>query len=135
MLCYQALNQGSINVFGGEQTRLNIHIEGMARVFLHFINNSDIESGSYNAGFENISIIDLANVIAQKIPAEIKVTESNDIRSYQLNSDKLLATGFVPKFGISDALDEITLLYRNNRLSNDPRWHTVDWMKECGLGG
>ena len=33
----------------------------MVRVYKHFLNKSDIESGFYNAGFENISIIDIAS--------------------------------------------------------------------------
>ena len=33
---------------------------------------------SYNAGFENISIIDIAKKVQEKIPSEIIVTSSND---------------------------------------------------------
>ena len=46
----------------------------------------------YNAltGFENISILDIAEMVVSKIPAEIVVTESNDPRSYRQDSTKLL---------------------------------------------
>ena len=56
MFTYQALKNGKINVFGGNQTRPNIHIQDMANIYRHFLNNPEIPSGCYNAGFENISI-------------------------------------------------------------------------------
>mgnify|MGYP000553006176 CR=1 FL=1 len=37
----------------------------------------------YNAGFENISIRDIAERVAAVVPAEIVVTPSNDPRSYR----------------------------------------------------
>ena len=37
MLTYQALKNGKITVFGGNQTRPNIHIKDMANVYRHFI--------------------------------------------------------------------------------------------------
>ena len=37
MLTYQALKYGEITVFGGDQTRPNIHIKDMINVYLHFL--------------------------------------------------------------------------------------------------
>ena len=56
MLTYQALKNGKITVFGGNQTRPNIYIKDMINVYKHFLINRDIPSGCYNAGFENITI-------------------------------------------------------------------------------
>ena len=78
MLTFQALKNGKITVFGGQQTRPNIHIEDMVNVYRHFINNKDIPSGCYNAGFENISILEIANLVKEYIDTDIIVTESND---------------------------------------------------------
>ena len=58
MLTLQALSNKKITVFGGKQVRPNIHILEMVNVYKHFLNN-DIKSGCYNAGFENISIINI----------------------------------------------------------------------------
>ena len=63
------------------QTRPNIHIKDMVRVYSHFIDSTEIDSGCYNAGFENISILEIAELVAKEIPSEIVVTESNDPRS------------------------------------------------------
>ena len=98
MLTYQA--KGKITVFGGNQTRPNIHIKDMVNVYKHFLKNTDIPSGCFNAGFENISILDIAKEVARLIDAEIIITESNDPRSYRQDSTKLLETGFKPKYNI-----------------------------------
>ena len=78
----------------------------MANVYKHFLENPDLEDGNYNAGFENISILDIAN-LSKKTNAEIIVSESNDPRSYRQDSTKLLNSGFRPKYGVEDAIDEI----------------------------
>ena len=96
MLTYQALKNGRITVFGGNQTRPNIHIKDIANVYRHFLRIRKSLVCCYNAGFENISILDIAELVKSKIGAEIVVTESNDPRSYRQDSSKLLATGSSP---------------------------------------
>ncbi len=99
LLTMQALTKGKITVFGGNQVRPNIHIDDITNVYLHFIDHPKV-TGIYNAGFENISILDIAKRVAKHLPTEIIVTESNDPRSYRVNSDKLLATGFGADTGV-----------------------------------
>ena len=94
MLTMQALTNGKITVFGGQQTRPNIHMNDMIGVYLHFLKLGSKEQGIYNAGFENISILDIAKKVTEHISARIEITESNDPRSYRQNSDKLIGTGF-----------------------------------------
>jgi len=134
MLTHQALKNGVITVFGGQQTRPNIHIKDMVNVYRHLINNPHIESGCYNAGFENISIIDVAEMVSKKIGAEIQITESNDPRSYRQDSTKLLNTGFVPVFTVNDAIEEITKAYTDGLLTETESCYTVKWMKKLELG-
>ena len=133
MLTFQALKNGRITVFGGLQTRPNIHITDMVRVYQHFLSRPDLESGCYNAGFENISILDIAEKVVSKVPAEIVVSESNDPRSYRQNSDKLLATGFAPAYSVSDAIDEIIEKYREGAIVESDQNYTVRWMKQLNL--
>jgi len=133
MLTWQALKNGMITVFGGDQTRPNIHIGDMVDVYRHFIAHPGIDTGCYNAGFENISILDIADRVRQKIPAEIVVSESNDPRSYRQNSDKLKATGFAPHRTIDDAIDDIVARHRSGALIDEDRYHTVRWMKHLKL--
>tara|TARA_B100000073_G_scaffold347323_1_gene361286 strand:- start:118 stop:1068 length:951 start_codon:yes stop_codon:yes gene_type:complete len=133
MLTFQALKNGRITVFGGNQTRPNIHIKDMINVYKHFIENCEIESGCYNAGFENISIIEIANMVKKNIKSEIIISESNDPRSYRQDSSKLLATGFKPQYGIEEAIKEIKNLYAQGDLMDNEICYTVKWMKKLNL--
>tara|TARA_R110001592_G_scaffold175466_1_gene414585 strand:+ start:5110 stop:6054 length:945 start_codon:yes stop_codon:yes gene_type:complete len=133
MLTMQAVKNGKITVFGGEQTRPNIHIQDMAAVYRHFLAHPDLPSGNYNAGFENISILDIAKRVQAKIQAEVIVTESNDPRSYRQNSDKLLETGFVPSYSIDAAINEVVKKYGSGELKDNDNCYTVKWMKYLGL--
>ena len=102
----------------------------MIGVYEHFLDNPNLPSGCYNAGFEHISILEIAERINKKIPSEIDIRESNDNRSYRQNSDKLVSTGFSPKYQISDAIDEITLKYKNGILEDKFEFYNMKVMKK-----
>ena len=133
MLSYQALKNGRITVFGGDQTRPNIHIQDITNVYRHFLAHPEIESGCYNAGFENISILDIAEQVKSKIDAEIVVSASNDPRSYRQDSSKLLATGFKPSHNVADAISEIADAFQQNALPDGDSCYTVKWMRQLEL--
>jgi nucleoside-diphosphate-sugar epimerase len=133
MLTYQALKNGRITVFGGDQTRPNIHIQDIANVYRHFLAHPEIASGCYNAGFENISILSIAEMVKSKLGAEIVVSKSNDPRSYRQDSSKLLATGFQPCHTVVDAIDEIAEAYSKANLPDGESCYTVKWMKHLDL--
>lgn len=129
LLTFQALQKGEITVLGGDQTRPNIHINDMVRVYDHFINNPEIPSGFYNAGFENLSIANIAQKITNRIDAKIIVKPSNDPRSYNQCSDKLINTGFMPNYTTDDAIEDLIIKYKNGILVESDDWHTVRKMK------
>lgn len=130
MLSMQALANGKITVFGGDQTRPNMHIQDMIRVYHHFLANGAKLQGIYNAGFENISIMEIAQRVQKVVPAEIIVTASNDPRSYRLSSNKLLATGFAPKFTVADGIQDVISAFRDGRLKNDEIYYNIKTMKK-----
>ena len=132
LLTMQALSKGKITVFGGDQTRPNIHIDDITDVYLHLIDHPEV-TGIYNAGFENISILDIAKIVTKHVPVEIVVTDSNDPRSYRVNSDKLLATGFKPKKTVEDAVVEIIAKYRAGGLKDEDRFYNLKWMEQTVL--
>lgn len=129
MLTMQALANRRITVFGGDQTRPNIHLKDMIRVYLHFLDKGRAISGVFNAGFENISILEIAQTVVKTIPAEIVITPSNDPRSYRLSSEKLRATGFEPSFRVADAIAEVTAAFQEGRLKLEDRWFNIKTMK------
>ena len=133
MLTYQALTDGRMTIFGGQQTRPNIHIKDMVGVYQHFLAQPDLPTGCYNAGFENLSILEVAELIQKEVPAEIVVTESVDPRSYRQNSDKLCSSGFTPAFTVSDAITDISRSFKEGTLPASPECFTVDWMRQLGL--
>ena len=133
MLTLQALKDSRITVFGGQQTRPNIHIQDMVRVYQHFLAKPELPSGCYNAGFENISILEIAERVTERIPAEIVVSESNDPRSYRQNSEKLQATGFLPKYSVNTAIEEVIENYHSGELVDQHQCYTVRWMKHLKL--
>ena len=130
MLTMQALTNGRITVFGGDQVRPNIHIDDITDVYIYLLGHPEL-TGVYNAGFENISIRDIAERVASAIPAEIVVTPSNDPRSYRQNSDKLLATGFSPRKTVEDAIREIVVAFQRGELKDQDRWHNLRWMQKA----
>ena len=134
LLTYQALSKNKITVLGGTQVRPNIHIDDICEVYIHFIRRGDfIDSGFYNAGFENISILDIAKLIQQKTSCEIEIRKSNDPRSYRQDSTKLINTGFSPKKNISCAIDELISAFKKGKLKDKEEFHTVSWMKRQNI--
>lgn len=131
MLTMQALARGKITVFGGKQTRPNIHIEDLVGVYLHFLKEGDNVSGIYNAGFENITIMAIAERAVEVAEAEIIVTESNDPRSYRLSSQKLLDTGYRPQHSVADAMREIAAAYRAGELQDTDGCYNIRTMKKA----
>ena len=131
MLTYQALSLGKMTVFGGEQIRPNINIHDIKNLYEFFLkNNETIDSGCYNAGFENLSIIEIAELINMKIPSKIEVTKSDDIRSYRLSSKKLLSLGFKNKHTVEMAVNEIIQAFENKLIINEDVNSNINWMKK-----
>jgi len=133
MLTMQALTNGRITVFGGQQTRPNIHMNDMIGVYLHFLKLGKKAPGIYNAGFENISILDIAEKVTNHIPAEIEITESNDPRSYRQNSDKLIGSGFSPEYDIENGIKDVIEMYNAGTLKDEDRYYNMRTMKKIFL--
>jgi nucleoside-diphosphate-sugar epimerase len=132
MLTMQALTRGRITVFGGAQVRPNIHIDDITDLYVFLLEHPE-HRGIYNAGFENISIRDIAEQVVAQFPAEIVVQDSNDPRSYRVNSDKLLSVGFRPKKTVNDAIREIIVKYQRGELKDEDRFYNLRWMQR-GVG-
>jgi len=132
LLTIQALCKGQITVFGGAQVRPNIHIDDLTDLYIHLLDHPEC-TGIYNAGFENISILEIAKLVTKHIPVEIKITESNDPRSYRVNSDKILASGFKPKKTVENAILEVKERYDSGVLKDEERYYNLRLMQAIGL--
>lgn len=81
--------------------------------------------GIYNAGFESLSISEIAEMVAKSTGARIEVKPSNGPRSYRVNSDKILAAGFQPKKSMQDAADEVLYALKSAELLDEPRCYNL----------
>lgn len=133
MFVFQALKDKILKVHGGKQIRPNIHIQDLINVYNHFIENPNLPAGAYNAGFENLSILEIAQKVSKLIPSKIEISHNNDPRSYRQNSDKLVSSGFKQRFTVEDAIREIEDQFMNKKFKETDKCYTVKWMKKLGF--
>lgn len=130
-LTFSALSEKQIKVFGGKQVRPNIHIDDMCDIFRFFLKISKKYAGIYNAGFENLSILDIAKHVKKTIPSKINIyKDKSDPRSYRLDSSKIIQAGFKPKKRIFDAINELNEKYLNGILKQKLNFHSLKWLKK-----
>jgi nucleoside-diphosphate-sugar epimerase len=129
-LTFSALKSKKIIVNGGKQIRPNIHIDDLVNLYLFLLKVNKKYAGIFNAGFENLSILDLAKKIQKIIPSKIVLLKKNfDPRSYRINSNKLLKIGFKPRKSVDDAILDMKNKFKNNRLKDNLRFHSIEWLK------
>ena len=143
ILTNHAINTGKITVFGGAQLRPNLHIQDMCDLYELLLELPDekIAGQTFNAGYQNHSIMDIAKIVRQVVqeefpdkgPIEIVTTPTDDIRSYHINSDRIAARlGFRPKRGIEDAVRDLCQAFKAGKLPDsmsDERYFNVKALK------
>jgi nucleoside-diphosphate-sugar epimerase len=146
ILTNHAVNKGTITVFGGNQMRPNLHIDDMVDAYVLMLQapHEKIHGETFNIGFQNHSITEIANmvkkVVEEEMPEKGKInivtTPTNDMRSYHVNSDKVKRVlGFEPKRSIEDAVHDLARAFRNFLMpdSFDNDWYyNVRTMKKIG---
>ncbi len=133
MLTLDALTKGVITVYGGQQLRPNIHVQDLVRVYLHILDNPQAAPKVLNAGFENLSVKQIAERIVAIVPSKVKVEESTDPRSYSLDSSKLVQSGFSPLKTVEDAVLEVADFVKRRSDYDRGEWRTVQRLKQLGL--
>lgn len=140
ILVNYAFNKGFIKVFGGEQTRPNIHIEDMCRLYTMLLDR-DIRKFNgevFNCGVENLKIIQIAEIIKkifkQKKNKDINliIEKSDDKRSYMINSDKIKKVlGFEFRFNVEDAVIDLLSRFESNDLKDtfNFKWQNIQVLK------
>jgi len=146
ILTNHAVNKGKITVFGGEQMRPNLHIQDYVNAckLLLTAPNQKVANEKFNVGFHNMTILEIANtvkkVVGEVYPEKggipIEVTESNDKRSYHINSEKIKRElGFVPKYTVEDAVRDLCKAFIEGKLPNsfdDIKYFNIATMKAVG---
>ncbi|RMG75112.1 MAG: SDR family oxidoreductase, partial [Bacteroidetes bacterium] len=88
-----AIHKGEITVFGGTQLRPNLHIADMVNLYQLLLELPDeqVAGKIYNAGYENHSVAELAQIVQKVIGPQVKIktTPTDDLRSYHVSSQKI----------------------------------------------
>jgi nucleoside-diphosphate-sugar epimerase len=133
LLTMQALTKGAITVFGGAQVRPHIHIDDLVDLYVFAFERR--LAGVYNAAFENLTVLEIAERVRSRVPSDIDVRPDDaDPRSYRLCSDRLCATGFRPRKNVAAAIGELASAFEDGALVDQPNWHTVRWMQQHNFG-
>src|ERR1700730_15053435 len=149
ILTNHAIKNGTITGFGGSQKRPNLHLQDMVDLYklLLTVPDEKIAGQIFNAGFQNMSIMEIARIVkhvVQEIFPEkgeipIVTTPTDDIRSYHVNSDKIQRMlGFKPKHTIEDAVRDLCAAVKAGKLPNsmdDNFYFNVRRLKELQAAG
>jgi nucleoside-diphosphate-sugar epimerase len=134
-------------VFGGSQKRPNIHIDDVTDLYVSLldIDAALIAGKTFNAGYQNQTVAEIADivrsVVSREVPGrervEVVTTPSNDLRSYHISSEKIRRElGYLPKRTIEDAVRDLCRAFAEGRVpdpENDARYYNVKTIQRAGL--
>ncbi|MBN1870823.1 MAG: NAD-dependent epimerase/dehydratase family protein [Candidatus Omnitrophica bacterium] len=143
ILTNHAYNKNHITVYGGKQERPNIHIDDITDLYVMLLKLPDeqIAGKIYNAGYQNRTVSDIAeivaNVMAEEFPARdratISTTPSDDNRSYRISSEKIKKElGFVPQHTIEDSVRDLIRAFEAGKFKdplNNIRYYNIKMLK------
>jgi len=140
ILAAHAWHNRRIRVFGGEQMRPNIHIADMVGVYVDLLEQPDaiIDGDVFNAGYENRTVRELAEVVRKAVGGaiDVEVVPTDDNRSYHVSSEKMRRVlGFQPRFTIEDAVRDLCAAFTAGKVGamNDPVYHNIQRMRDANL--
>jgi len=136
-----AYHKREISIFGGEQLRPNIHIADMVEAYMVLLRapKEKIAGKIYNAGYENQSVKDIAEIVKNAVGSDVilTTTPSDDNRSYHISSEKIKnELGFVAKHTIRDAVEGLCEAFEKKLLPNsleDQMYFNIKRMQNINL--
>ena len=136
-----AYHKRKITVFGGKQLRPNIHIKDMVTAYDILINaEKSLVSGEiFNAGYENQTVLDLANTVKEVIgkDVELEAVPADDNRSYHISSKKMKKIlGFESQYTIRDSVNDLKEAFQKGLLPNsltDEKYFNIKRMQSIKL--
>jgi len=136
-----AYHKREISIFGGKQLRPNIHIKDMVKAYDVLINSpkSKVAGEKFNAGYENQTVADLANIVKSVIGDDVKLVTkpTDDNRSYHISSQKIKdVLGFETQYTIKDAVMDLKNAFKEGKLPNsltDEKYFNIKRMNNIQL--
>ncbi len=147
VLTAHAITNGRIMVFGGSQVRPNLHVGDVVDLYQMLLEQPSVKIAgeTYNVGFENHTVADLAllvrRVVQEELPSreviEIVTTPSDDDRSYQITSNKVRdQLGFESRWTIEDAVRELVRAFESGKLPDaleNPQFNNLKTLQASDL--
>ena len=136
-----AYHKREISIFGGDQLRPNIHIADMVEAYMVLLRapKEKIAGQIFNAGYENQSVKDIAEIVKNTVGSDVKLitTPTDDNRSYHISSNKIKTElGFVAKHTIKDAVEGLCEAFDKKLLPNsleDQMYFNIKRMQNISL--
>ena len=141
ILTNHAVNRGQITVFGGQQKRPNIHIDDVTDLYVKSLewSDTDIDGKIYNAGYENHSVNEIAQIVREGVGGDVSVNveHTDDLRSYHISSERIQQDlGFEPTRGLDQAVTDLRSAFQSGAVPNaltDDRYYNIKTMQSLKL--
>ncbi|HVX14864.1 MAG TPA: SDR family oxidoreductase [Pirellulales bacterium] len=132
-----AYNKREITVFGGSQRRPNLHIEDMTDLYVAALKwpAEKIDGKIYNAGWQNLSIRQIAELVQAEVGDDVRIvtSPSDDLRSYHISSQKIeRELGWAPRHTVPDAVRDLLRAFQAGKIPNslaDHRYFNIKTMQ------
>ena len=113
----------------------------MVNVYIKCIeaNSNQVNGEIFNAGYDNYSVTQIANVVKDVIGDDIEIENkpTNDNRSYHISSEKIYdKLKFRPNFTIKNAVQDLKKAFEENKLPDslkDTKYFNIKKMQEINL--
>jgi nucleoside-diphosphate-sugar epimerase len=128
-----AMHSPTLTVWGGEQSRPQIHIDDITRYFVELLHlpGEKLNGKIFNAAGQNVTVMQIATAIRDAIGKSLELVSAPpraDERSYRVDSGLIRATlGLFPQLGIKEAIQEIVDAHRRGLWTDhrDPLYNNV----------
>ena len=136
-LTTDALLKRKITVHGGEQRRPNIAMTDILNLYTQLITIPDslIGGRTFNFGFQNLKVIEIAKLIQKELAhldVAIEINETKDMRDYHISSSKLVKElNYKPISNIQKAIAELKDAIQTGLLKNpdDAKYYNMKSLK------
>ena len=137
ILTLRAVRGETLTVFGGQQWRPILHVREVAHAVEYCLEN-DIR-GLFNLSERNVIISELAQEIQKYIPdtnIQWQDLKFEDLRDYRVKNDRILATGWRPRFSLPEGIVELKRTFEEGRIKDttDPVYSNVNYLKSIRFG-
>lgn len=141
ILTCHALEKGLITVFGGAQTRPNIHIEDMTDLYVACLEyeTEKISGKVFNAGYDNLAVEEIARMVQAVVGSQVPILykDSDDKRSYRVSSQKIKdELGFEARRSVKNAIEDLVVAFKAGKVPNaltDPKYYNIKTMQQQSM--